>query len=587
MCGIAGVLGTSDHTLLDSMITTLHHRGPDSRGSTRRRSAFLGATRLGIVHPDAGSQPLFNETKRACIVFNGEVYNHRQLRADLVQRGHKFTTETDGEVVLHLYEEMGRDCVRRMRGMFAFAILDGSYLLLGRDRLGIKPLYYSWLGDTGQFIFASELKALLCSPALMPRLNMQAFADCILLSHPTGPSSLIDGIISLPPGHTMAVSCAEQIHVEEPRPYYKPSAVRIPDKEIHEAKAEVGRVLQQAVTEYMDADVEVGLTLSGGLDSTLMAMLAAASTGRALRTFTVADNAEHPDLLMACRVAKTVGSDHRAVIISFNDFLEAVPRCVAAEGVPSSLSGVPFFILCSKIAECRIKSCLIGEGADELFGGYRAYLEPHQKLAQFRKGLSILKRLGVPPSDRAKTIVECLATSTSLDQYVQRLLEINLTDPLERLHLDPIDKWSMASSVEMRLPFLDERVVELVTSLPASLLIRTDLGIKKYLLRRLYLERFGVQDPDIVLREKVGMPSAGSSLREQFDNLCDDILPPDYLTTHELGYCFDNKRELFMFELFLDIFLKHRGQVGGSESVIDRLHSIGNAKQHLPSPKLA
>src|SRR5215469_10435020 len=220
MSGIAGAVGTQDPALIKTMVDALRHRGPDGIGYYQRNNVHLGAAWLGIIDPASGSQPLSNETGQICLVFNGEISNHHELRADLKRKGHIFTTETDTEVVLHLYETLGEDCVRHLRGMFAFAILDGERLLLARDRYGIKPLYYTFLPEEQLFLFASEIKSILQCSAYTPQLDMQTWADTFVLKHSVGTETFFAGVKSLAAGHTMSISWDQQMNISEPQPYF-------------------------------------------------------------------------------------------------------------------------------------------------------------------------------------------------------------------------------------------------------------------------------------------------------------------------------------------------------------------------------
>ena len=235
MSGIAGAIGTRDQALIMRMTDALRHRGPDGIGHHQWNGVHLGAARLSILDPDAGPQPLYNETGQICIVFNGEIYNHHELRADLKRKGHVFTTATDTEVVLHLYEEVGDDCVHDLRGMFAFAILDGERLFLARDRYGIKPLYYTFLPEGQLFLFASEIKGLLQCPEYTPRLDMQTWADSFVLGHAVGTETFFAGVKSLAAGHTMSICWDEQTSISEPKPYFTHKFIRNQDLSLNEA----------------------------------------------------------------------------------------------------------------------------------------------------------------------------------------------------------------------------------------------------------------------------------------------------------------------------------------------------------------
>ena len=551
------------------MVAAIRHRGPDGCGSLRVHGFEMSAARLGIIDPDSGAQIITSEDGKIAVAFNGEIYNHRQLRVELEARGHVFATKTDTEVIVHLYEEVSIDCVHRLRGMFAFAVFDGEHLVLARDRLGIKPLYYSFLPSSQVFVFASEIKAILQCPQIRPSFDLQALADSVVLGHAVGTRTFIKEVQSLAPGHTLTLSLAAgELVVGTPRRYCIRDLQRDDSMSLAEAQAELEQVLAESIELHLDADVEVGTTLSGGLDSTMLALLASRFHRRPLLTFTLADHEDHPDLHEAAVVAKNIRSEHFPIVINFDEYLSAIPSFIAAEEQPSSLYGMPFHLLCKRICQ-RLKACLHGEGADELFGGYREYLDRQHRIGAIRRQLPKLKRLGLAPSDEAATIIEDLSRAVTFDEYLEAIFALNLADPLERLHLDLVDKSSMAASVEMRVPYLDDRVFDFASRLPLRLLVRPDLGIRKYILRRLCLDRFGLDLFDVALREKLGVPAAGVHFISQFDRLCDRLLPEDYLDSHELGFLFETKRRLLTFELFNEIFIDHRGDASSVGSILD------------------
>lgn len=578
MCGIAGAVGTSDGSVVERLTLALRHRGPDGVGWARSGAADLGSTRLKIIDPAADAQLLYDESATACLVFNGEIYNHRELRAELTARGHRFRTHTDSEVVIHLYEEMGRACVTRLRGMFAFAVSTQFEVLLARDRLGIKPLY--WMADpaTGTVLFASEIKALLAALPGRPSLHLPAFADSIALGHPVGTSTFFEGVHILPPGTTMEVRVeAAGVRVEDPVSYVTPVA-RDDTMSYQDAEERVAATFEDAVRRHLDADVEVAFTLSGGIDSTLLALFAAEQTDEPLRTYTVADHADHPDVGQAHTIANLLGSDHRTTILDRDSYLDAIPRLVRAEEGPASLYGLPFQVLCERIGE-DVKACMHGEGADEVFGGYIEYLVRDYRVKAFQGALRRLKRVGLPPSDAAIETMLRLVPAPTIAEYLEAVFAVNLGDPLQRLHLDPVDRSAMSAGVEMRVPYLDDELIALAARVPLRHLVRWDIGVRKYLLRRLALRRFGAAyGPallDVVLREKLVAPSSGARLLQNFDEECDRRLPANYLDRHELGAAFRTKRHLLMFEYFCAAFLDHRGDVDAVGDIMGFLESRG------------
>ncbi|MDI6103346.1 asparagine synthase (glutamine-hydrolyzing) [Actinoplanes sp. NEAU-A12] len=570
MCGIAGVLGAGDQRAITEMIAALEHRGPDGAGRRIRSGVHLAAARLAIIDPAAGPQPVSGHGDTAAVVFNGEIYNHGPLRAELRSRGHVFVTGTDTEVVLHSYEEWGEDCPHHLSGMFAFAVDDGRRVFLARDRLGIKPLYYAILEGGRRFAFASEIKAFLRIPGYRPELDFQAFSDARLIGHPVGDRTYFSGIRKLPPGHTLIVGYDDGwLDTAQPRPYHR----RVPAREpmpYPEAEALLEAALAAAVERHLAADVEVGLTLSGGLDSTLLALFAAEQRDTPLRTFTAADHADHPDVVQAGHVARLIGGTHHVTLPTFDEFLGAIPAYVAANEQPSSLHGLPFFLGCRQIAG-HVKACLHGEGADELFGGYSVYLDRARHLRRIRARLATFDGLAARPGPRALETVRRLVTADGFDDYLTELLDLNLTDQLERNHLDPVDQCGMAAGLELRVPYLDDDLVALTGRLPVGFLVRADLGIRKYILRRLALRRFGDSVTDVVLREKLGVPSSGARFLARFAGLCDDLLPPSYLASHPLGAGFATKHALVIFEMFFETFFVHRGDPAGIGTVTDFL----------------
>lgn len=572
MCGIAGAVGPGSALLAREMVATLQHRGPDSKGICIRPNAAMGTARLSIVDHLSGAQPIYNEAGDIALCFNGEIYNHRELRAALIRKGHVFRSETDTEVIVHLYEDHGERCVEYLHGMFAFAIIDGDKLLLARDRLGIKPLHYAFIPQASRFAFASEIKAILKCPEYTPRIDTTALADATLFGHPIGSASYFEGIRCVPPGHTMTIAIHGAPIPHTPKRYHRVSSAPS-NLSLDDAQSTLDTELSSAVSSHLAADVDVGLTLSGGLDSTVLALICREHRESPLITFTVADDPLHPDIGQAASVAEMIGAEHVPVIAPFSDYLAAIPDCIVAEESPSSLHGLPFFLLCRTIAS-RVKACLHGEGADELFGGYRDYLDRESRTSNLARRLRFVQRNALRPSGEAIAIVERISATRSFDEYLRCIFDVNLADPLERHHLDPVDKCAMAASVEMRVPYLDDSVVEVVTALPDSFRVRADLGIRKYLLRRLCLERFGMATADIVLREKLGVPSAGVHHLQRFIEICERDLPDSYLTDHEFGQYFESKYRLLLFDLFYQIFVVHRGDadtIGGvSEFIASR-----------------
>jgi asparagine synthase (glutamine-hydrolysing) len=565
VCGIAGVLGTADGSTVEDLAGALRHRGPDGAGFHRGSGPHLGSRRLAVVDLEGGAQPIYDERGRVCVVANAEIYNHAELRRRLEGLGHRFTSRSDVEVIVHLYEEYGDRCVEHLDGMFAFAVADGDRLLLARDRYGIKPLYYTVLPEAGRFLFASEIKALLRCPHLRPALDTQGLADSLVLGYPVDGRTLVDGVRSLPPGHLLTATGHGDVRTVPYRAAPVPDEVR----DFDEAQERLMADLRAAVASHLAADVDVGLMLSGGIDSALLAVLATEVAGPGLRTFAVADRPRHPDAVQAARLAGELGCRHETVVLTFDDYLSALPGCLHALEDPNGWYGTPLYVLSARVGR-DLKVCLSGEGADELFGGYADYLDPGRRAYQLRQRLAALGALGLSPSPRAAEIVDA-AQERPFARYVDRLFADNLREQLVSMHLEPLDKAGMSAGVEIRVPYLDRDVAGLVTSLPLPYRVQPALGIQKYLLKRLVLSRYPHLGAlaDAALRRKVGAPGSGWRHKQALARLCEQSIPDSYRTRHEFGACFPEKLGLVMFDVFREIFLAGRGAPPDGLSVLD------------------
>lgn len=582
MCGIAGVVGKADESLIHEMTSALFHRGPDDEGYYRGEAISLGVRRLSIIDLGKGGQPISNEAGDKRIVFNGEIYNYRELRSELAGRGHAFATASDTEVILHAYEEYGEQCVNRLRGMFAFAIADGERLFIARDRLGIKPLYYAHLKEQGLFLFASEIKALLRCGAVDAALDQEMLCDWLILGHGSDERTYFRGVKSLPPGHCLRVEMSDGGLSFTQRKYYEVSLSPSGSLTFADAAERLGELLREAVEGHLVADVGIGLTLSGGLDSTLLALIMARYYSEPIKSFTVSDQAS-PDTEQARAIAGQIKSAHSEILSDFEDFLGSIPEYVLAEEQPGSLYGLPLFSLCRHIGR-HVKVCLNGEGADELFGGYPDYLNRRSKVARLEAGLARAKSAGLRPRDSVVEYITRLGAAQSDDEYLESLFLFNLKPQLVHNHLHLLDKYSMSSSLEMRVPYLDHYLVDFVNGLPLSYKVNASLGIRKYILKRAAIGSYGDIVINAVLRKKLGFPSSGRNFQRQFDELCERSLPPEYAQKHEMRFYYTyrteeghkvSKRALLMFDLFSLIFMEGRGSVPAGFDLREFIRSKG------------
>ena len=377
MCGICGKLyydneSRVDGALLDRMMSTLHHRGPDGQGKYLWGPVGLGHQRLSIIDLNTGAQPIANEDKTVWIVFNGEIYNFPELRESLIKQGHTFRSTSDTEVIIHLYEEYGVDCLAQLRGMFTFAIWDEKkrVLFCARDRTGIKPFYYA---DTGKaFIFGSEIKSLLVNAEIKRDIDLQSIHNFLSFSYPPGTHTLFSGIRKLEPGHYIladakGIVCRQYWDLK----FTGPANWR----SIDEAAEALRALMKTTVREHMISDVPVGILLSGGVDSTVVLSCAVEETQKKIHTFTVGfDGADFADERPFAKLAADrFGAEHHAITISPHEFSSFMSSYIWHMEEPIYEAPAVSLHYVSKLAREYVKVVLSGEGGDEAFAGYHNY----------------------------------------------------------------------------------------------------------------------------------------------------------------------------------------------------------------------
>jgi asparagine synthase (glutamine-hydrolysing) len=377
MCGICGVVDLSgrqraDVLLVRQMCDRIRHRGPDGDGYFAAPSVALGMRRLSIIDVDGSDQPLYNEDHTIALVFNGEIYNYRELRADLVRAGHRLRTDGDGETLIHLYEQHGLDLFKHLRGMYAFALWDANAnrLVLAVDHIGMKPLYL--LEQDGRLLFASEVKALFADEAAPRALNLDVLDTYLSFGYPLGEETLFAGIRRLPPGHALvAEGGATRLvrHWDFPKPSpLTETAAHDEDTLIEAAR---GR-LSEAVHLHLRSDVPLGLFLSGGIDSAAVLALMAQEVSGSIKTFTVGYDADTPDneLLHARRIARHFETEHHERVIDAEDWWNGFNEYVYYHDEPNANPSAVSLLLLSELTGAQVKVVLTGLGGDELFGGY-------------------------------------------------------------------------------------------------------------------------------------------------------------------------------------------------------------------------
>lgn len=600
MCGICGKLNIHgqpiDRELIARMNTALSHRGPDDEGiyienpsqnQSASLSVGLGHRRLSILDlSSAGKQPIANEDQTIRLIFNGEIYNFQDLKQHLETRGHRFRSHMDGEVILHLYEENGIECLRQLNGMFAFALWDSrkQTFYLCRDRVGIKPLVYTW--DEETLTFASEIKSILKDPAISKTIDYDALNLYLAFNYIPAPYTIFQSIKKLPPAHYLEIknhtlTLHQYWHLSD-----KANATISPVLNMADYQKELYRLVEDAVKSHLITDVPLGAFLSGGLDSSIIVGLMAKTSSSPVSTFAIGyeDMPLFDERHYAKEVASLHHTDHHEIILRSRDVLDVIPRLLSTLDEPfADSSAIPTFIV-SRETRRNLKVALSGDGGDELFAGYRMYAGEHlysqykQIPAFLRKGLiepfvnalpdsrnqsflenirrakkfikgahdqfedrffswneifsrslreSLIKR---PPEDwdeGKKIITKHLNTFRS--DSINRMLYTDFTLSLPNDMLTKVDLMSMKNSLEVRVPLLDHRVVEFAFQMPGHWKMREGKG--KYILKETFKD---ILPPSLLTRSKKGFEiPIGQWLKTDLKFLIDEYLSEDAI--HQSG----------------------------------------------------
>jgi len=560
MCGIAGILkpGPESQQLVARMIAAMRHRGPDETGIYVDDHVAMGHARLSIIGLADGTQPIGNEDGTLWIVFNGEIFNYPELKVDLEERGHAIRTGTDTEIIVHMYEEYGPDCLRHLNGQFAFAIWDNRQetLFLARDRVGIRPLHYCRAGD--RFLFASEIKALFVDPSVTRELDTQALSQVFTVWTTLTPKTVFKDVYELPPGHFMLLDKRGMVRME---PFwcipFAPPGAREPAS-LEQATEQLRELLLDAIRIRLRADVPVGAYLSGGLDSSIITSLISGKFNNNLRTFSIGfkeqafDETPYQQMMV-----EHLGTDHSRLLIDNGDIRENFPAVVRhCEKPILRTAPVPMYLLSRLVRENNFKVVLTGEGADEVFAGYNIFKEA--KIRQFwsknpdsafrplllerlypyifknpARGRTYLRKFfAVTPGSAADPIfshrIRWGNTGKNSTFFSNRVLEElgsykPETDVIASLPMDfsdrdllsraqtlemeiflsnyllssQGDRVAMGNSLELRVPFLDYRVIEFAMKLPPQWKLK--VLKEKFILKK----TFGALIPDeIVSRPK-------------------------------------------------------------------------------------
>jgi len=542
MCGIAGIVNLNgapvERPVLHYMTRVLARRGPDGEGYYIEGATGLGHRRLAIIDIAGGQQPLRDAERDQTLIYNGEIYNYKEIRAELSER-HRFETDSDTEVLLRAYQQWGVECLHHLRGMFAFALYDGrtKRLFLARDRLGIKPLYYAH--DAERFLFGSQLTALMCHPAFKREIDPQAIESYLYHQYVPSPGTIYRTARKLEAGHYLQLDVTTGA-LEKAR-YWQP-AVQPDRRDEPEIVSDLTALLRETIKMYMRSDVPFGAFLSGGVDSSIVAALMAENMPAPVKTFSIGyREAQHSELPYAVKAHRIIGSQHFPETCEALDSPERLEQLAFHYGEPFGDSSALPTLAVSRLAARHVKMVLSGDGGDELFGGYESYAVLFRRhIRRLPKPLSVAtkfvqRRLGGRAALRLDRGLQDLADVQAERRYVFSHEQVaafrqapsadprtvipaigGIEDPVARFQyedlvsylpddiLTKVDRASMAHSLEVRVPLLDHKIVEFALNLPLSLRLRYNQNgalVQKYALKRVGREWY---DDAFLDRPKMG-----------------------------------------------------------------------------------
>lgn len=608
MCGLIAVKYSGDarpQLNMDALTGNMIHRGPDRQGYARFAGADLGFCRLSIIDLETGHQPMYNEDQSLCLVFNGEIYNYRELRRQLLEKGHSFSSRADSEVILHLYEEEGQDLVHRLRGMYAFCLYDlpNKRLFGARDRFGIKPLYY--VSTEWGLALASEAKVLLSLPGVKRGVDLESLDRYLTFQYVPDPYTMFRGLYRIPPGHLFWCD-SSGFHLER----YWEATFDPQDRSLEELMEDTRQVLRESVALHTQSDVPLGAFLSGGVDSAIIVALL--RERGPLSTFSVGyDHPGYSELDKARETARFLETEHSEYVIGAQEYWRHLPRMVWHMDEPVADPSAQSLFFVARLARKAVKVVLSGEGADEVFGGYDIYREPlslrylswlpgpmRELLARGAsaippgiRGRSYLWRAAVPMRERyvgnafifspeeKRRLLKGMAPAP-LSELTSTLYEkargydgfttmqyIDINTWMVGDILMKADKMTMANSLELRVPYLDQEVFALARRVPTRHKVKGSLT--KYLLRRAFSDLI---PEEVALRPKLGFPVPTREwLKREWGREIDQVLldpsmaafyslaqARKLLSQHRQGRA-DHSRKLFtllVFSLWWDCFMR-------------------------------
>lgn len=552
------------------MLESIRDRGPDSFHTILFGNHSLGECGLNIVSTNSDILPLVDEQNHVALLFNGEIYNYQEIKKELSKEGHIFKSNTDSETLIPLYMRYGKEFVRHLKGMFAIVIIDKDQILLARDKFGIKPLYYFQLGN--RLIFGSEIKALLQQPDVPAELDMESLEELIVFGYVYSPErTLLKDIYQVPPGSVVSfngnrISKYKYYHI--PATFYRDNGKFVYEDSVYQLR---GHLLKTFELFHSHGNQEKGIYLSGGLDSTIMAVLSKEILDRPVHTYTLYDSEDAPDLNYARKVARAIGSNHHECIVTTEDYFRELPHFVwryenlIAGGVFDIQGGIAFQILSKHISDFH-RVAFTGEGADELFGGYYwIYTHPLGFSDRIRGRVTRL-----PPVNRTRKIVRKIFPMPEDESlYRKNLFNVLMQSGLANYHLWSVDRSCGSYGFEARPPYLYDDLAEYALSLPIDFKV-FGKSITKKILRDAampLLKRYGLDE--ILERKKYGMPAALDYIGPEIIREVNQLVPHEIIEQHPFRDYLRGAVDVLMFDLFYYFMIHKRGMFEPDISVND------------------
>lgn len=561
MCGICGIYNERNEKLVTSMLSSIRHRGPDSFTTVLFESHSLGECGLNIVSTKDDELPLIDRENNIALLFNGEIYNYGEIKKELSKEGYRFKSDTDSEILIPLYRKYGLDFVKYLKGMFAIAIVENNQIILARDRFGIKPLYY-YRSDE-KLIWGSEIKALLQHPNVPAEIDIDALEELAVFGYVFSEEQTpLEAVCQVAPGAIVRFNgrdLSKHKYYQPPLPFYSDNGTGNYRESVEQLNERLINTFSRMLNH---GGHETGVYLSGGIDSTVMAVLSTEILNKPIKTYTLCDSDDVPDLDYARKVSTAIGSEHREFHVSTIDYLDELPdfiyhyENIMAGGVFDIQGALAFQILSKHISQHH-RVAFTGEGADELFGGYYwIYTHPLGFSDRIRNRVNAL-----PSVSKVTSLVDKLFPQPEDEKvYRKNLFDTLVRSGLSNYHLWSVDRSCASFGFETRPPFLYDDIAEFALSLPIEFKV-PDKNITKRIFKDTalpYLKKYNIEE--IAERRKFGMPAALGHVGPQVTAMAEKFIPAETIQNHPYAQYCRSAMDVLMFDLFFYFMVHKRGQ---------------------------